>query len=38
MRGCNGKLYFSENERGKIWKDYMEQIMNKENDWDHNVE
>ena len=22
-------------ERGKVWKDYMERIMNEENDWDH---
>ena len=21
-----------------VWKDYMERIMNEENDWDHNVE
>ena len=38
MRGSEGKQCFSENERGKVWKDYMERIMNKENDWDHNVE
>ena len=28
MRGSDGKLCFSEKERGKIWKDYMERIMN----------
>ena len=38
MRGSDGKLCFSEMERGKVWKDYMERIMNKENDWDHSVE
>ena len=38
MRGSNEKLCFSENERGKLWKDYMERIINEENDWDHNVE
>ena len=32
------KLRFCEKERGKVWKEYMEQIMNEENDWDHNVE
>ena len=32
MRGSDGKLCFSEKERGKVWKDYMERIMNKEND------
>ena len=36
--GSDGKLCFSEKERGKFWKDYMERIMNEENDWDHNVE
>ena len=38
MRGSDGRLCFSEKERGKVWKDYMEGIMNEENDWDHNVE
>ena len=36
--GRDGKLCFSEKERGKVWKDYMERIMNGENDWDYNVE
>ena len=35
--GSDGNLCFSENERGEVWKDYMERIMNDENDWDHNV-
>ena len=38
MIGSDGNLCFSEKERGKFWKDYMERIMNEENDWDHNVE
>ena len=38
MRRSDGKLCFSEKERGKVWKDYMERIMNEESDWDHNVE
>ena len=38
MRGSGGKLCFSENERGKVWKDYMEKTMKEENDWDHNAE
>ena len=38
MRGRDGKLSFSEKERGKDWKDYIERIMNEENDCDHNVE
>ena len=36
MRKSDGKLCFSEDER--VWKDYMERIMNEENDWHHNVE
>ena len=38
MRGSDEKLCFSEKERGKVWKDYMERIMNEENDWERNVE
>ena len=38
MRGSDEKLCFCENERGKVWKDYMERFMNEENDWDQNVE
>ena len=37
MRGSDGKLCFSEKERGKVWKDYMKRITNEENVWDHNV-
>ena len=37
MRGSDGKLCFSEKERGKVWKDYMERIMKEEDDWDCNV-
>ena len=32
-----GMLGIREKERGKVWKDHMESIMNDENDWDHNV-
>ena len=38
MRGCDGKLCFSEKERCEVWMDYIERIMNEENDRDHNVE
>ena len=38
VRGSDGKLCYSEEERGKVWKDCMEGIMNDENDWDRNVE
>ena len=32
MKGCDGKLCFSEKERGEVLRDYMERIMNEEND------
>ena len=32
MRGKDKRLGFSEADR-KIWKNHMEEIMNKENDW-----
>ena len=35
MRGSDGKLCFNEKERGKVRKDYVEMIMNEENDFDH---
>ena len=31
MRGSSGKLCCSEEEGGKVWKDYMERIMMDEN-------
>ena len=34
MRGNDRKLCFSEKERGKVWKDYIERILNEENEWD----
>ena len=38
MKGNDGKFDFSEKERDKVCKDYMERMMNEENGWDHNVE
>ena len=38
MRGSDRKLCFMEKERGNVWKNYMETVMNEENDWDRNVE
>ena len=38
MRGSHAKLCFSEKDGGKAWKNYMERIMNEENDWGHNEE
>ena len=34
MSGKDGRLGFSEKDRKQIWKNHMEEIMNKENDWD----
>ena len=31
-------MCFCGKERGNVWKDYVERILNEENDWDHNVE
>ena len=38
MRGGDGRLGFSEEDRAKIWKEHMEKIMNEENEWDRMVE
>ena len=38
MRVCDDRLSFSEKDRGKVWKEHMERIMNEENEWDQNVE
>ena len=32
------RLGFCEKDRKIIWKNYMEEIVNKENDWDHVTE
>ena len=38
MRESVVKLCFSEKERGKVWKDYVERIQTEGTDWDHSVE
>ena len=38
MRGSHGRLNFSEKDRGRVWKEHMERIMNEENEWDQNVQ
>ena len=35
MRDKDKRFGFNEKNRKRIWKNYMEEIMNKENDWDH---
>ena len=35
IRRKDGRLDVSEEDRKRIWKNHMEEIMNKENDWDH---
>ena len=34
MRGSDGRLNFIEKDRGRVWKEHMERIMNEENEWD----
>ena len=34
MKDKDGRLVVSEKDRGNIWKDHMEKIMNVENEWD----
>ena len=38
MRGKDGRFGFSEKDRKKNMKNHTEEIMNKENDWDHVTE
>ena len=38
MKDKDGRLVVSEKDRGKLWKEYMEKIMNVENEWDQMVE
>ena len=37
IRGSVVRLNFTEKDRGKVWKEHMERIMNEENEWDQNV-
>ena len=34
LRGSDGKLNFSGEDRGRVWKEHMERIINEENEWD----
>ena len=34
MSRRNGRLAFSEKDRGRIWKEDIEKIINEENEWD----
>ena len=38
MRRKDGRLGFSQKDKKRIWKNHMEEVMNKENDWDHVTE
>ena len=37
MRSRDGRLNFSKKDRGKVWKEHMERIMNEKNEWHQNV-
>ena len=38
IKGRDGRIGFSQEDRCKIWKKHMEKIMNEENIWDHIVD
>ena len=38
MKDKDGRLVVSEKDRGKLWKEHVEKIMNVENEWDQMVE
>ena len=38
MKNKDGRLAVSEKDRGKLWKEHMEKMMNVENEWDQMVE
>ena len=38
MRGSDERLNFSEKDRGRVWKEHMERVMNEENEWGQNVQ
>ena len=38
LRGGDGRLGFIKEDRAKIWKEHIENIMNEENEWDRMVE
>ena len=38
MTGSNRRLNFSEKDKGRVWKEHMERIMNEENGGDQNVQ
>jgi len=37
MRQRVGRLNFCVIDRGRVWKDHMEMIMNEENGWYHDI-
>ena len=36
--GSDSRLNFSKKDRGRVWKEHMERIMNEENEWHQNVQ
>ena len=38
MKGSDRRLNFSEKDRGRVWKEHMERIINEEYEWDQNVQ
>ena len=38
IKGRDGRIGFSQEDRSKIWKEHMERILNEENAWDHKMD
>ena len=38
IKGRDGRIGFSQEDRCKIWKEHMDRIVNQENAWDHKVD
>ena len=37
MKGASGKVIVDDKEIRDSWKEYMEKLMNEENEWDHKI-
>jgi len=37
IKGTSGKVIVDDKETKDSWKEYMEKLMNEENEWDHKI-
>ena len=37
IKGTSGKVIVDDKETKDSWKEYMEKVMNEENEWDHKI-